>query len=126
MAKRLFISFAIEDAQYRDFLVGQSRLDACPFEFVDMSVKEPWSTDWKIKCRSKIKGCDGMVAILSRNTPNATGARWEIACAREESVPVLGVYVSDTNRPASTPAELVGVRSISWTWDGIKRFIDAL
>ena len=126
MAKRIFISFAIEDANYRDLLVGQSRNDRCPFEFVDMSVKEPWSSDWKARCRTKIRGCDGMIALLSRDTPAATGAKWEVACAKEEGIPVLGVYVSDNDRPAYIPAEMQGISIIRWTWDGIRNFINAL
>lgn len=57
MKNRILISFAIEDERSRDFLVGQARLDHSSFEFVDMSVKEPWSDSWKTRCRSKIKGC---------------------------------------------------------------------
>ena len=44
MNKRIFISFAVEDSNLRDLLVGQSKNDSCPFEFVDMSVKESWSS----------------------------------------------------------------------------------
>ena len=40
MKKRIFISFAIEDEQLRDLLVGQARNDNSPFEFIDMSVKK--------------------------------------------------------------------------------------
>ena len=47
MAKRIFISFAIEDERLRDLLVGQARNEKSPFEFVDMSVKEPWDSAWK-------------------------------------------------------------------------------
>ena len=56
--KRIFISFAIEDSTLRDFLVGQARNVNSPFEFVDMSVKQPWDSHWKTNCRTKIKGCD--------------------------------------------------------------------
>ena len=35
--KRIFISFAIEDANLRDLLVGQVKNENSPFEFVDMS-----------------------------------------------------------------------------------------
>jgi hypothetical protein len=55
MSKRIFISFAIEDANLRDFLVGQAKNNKSPFEFIDMSVKEPWDSAWKTKCRTKIK-----------------------------------------------------------------------
>lgn len=39
MAKWIFISFAIEDRAYRNFLVGQAMNENSPFQFVDMSVK---------------------------------------------------------------------------------------
>src|SRR5262245_37229092 len=78
MAKRIFISFAAEDKSFRDFLVGQARNDNSPFEFVDMSVKNPWDSSWKTQCRTKIKGCDGVIALLSNKTVNAEGALWEI------------------------------------------------
>ena len=82
MKKRIFISFAMEDRNLRDFLVGQSKNDNSPFEFVDMSVKEPWDSEWKTKCITKIKGCDGVIAIVTRNTKNASGQLWEIKCAK--------------------------------------------
>jgi hypothetical protein len=56
MAKRVFISFAIEDEWARDYLVGQARNERSPFEFVDMSVKEPWSDSWRTRCRTRIRG----------------------------------------------------------------------
>ena len=123
---RIFISFAIEDSKYRDFLVGQARNENSPFEFVDMSVKEPWSSEWKTKCRAKIKGCDGMIALVSSNTPAATGARWEVACAKEEGVPVLGVYIDKNNKPSILPDEFAGVKVVEWTWANIEAFIDSL
>lgn len=122
---RIFISFAIEDETYRDFLVGQARNEKSPFSFVDMSVKQPWDTQWKTNCRIKIKGCDGLIVLLSRNTLHADGALWEIKCAREESIPMIGVYIDKDNK-SPIPEELSGYRVIEWTWDGIKRFINSL
>jgi hypothetical protein len=37
--KKVFISFAIEDIEYRDFLVSQALRQNSPFDFIDMSVK---------------------------------------------------------------------------------------
>lgn len=59
--KRIFISFAIEDKKLRDILKGQAKNEKCPFGFVDMSVKQPWDSQWKTNCRSRIKGCDGVI-----------------------------------------------------------------
>ncbi|MBK9126357.1 MAG: TIR domain-containing protein [Phycisphaerales bacterium] len=128
MAKnnRIFISFAIEDSKYRDFLVGQAKNEKSPFTFVDMSVKEPWDEKWKTNCRTKIKGCDGVIALVSKNTAKATGALWEVACAKEEKVPIRGVYINSDNKPASLPSEFTGIRVVEWTWSNIKSFIDSL
>lgn len=45
--KTIFVAFAIEDERQRDFLKGQSLNTNSPFEYVDMSVKEAYDTDWK-------------------------------------------------------------------------------
>jgi hypothetical protein len=126
LAKRIFIAFAIEDKWARDYIVGQSKNDKCTFEFVDMSVKEPWDDNWKTRCRTKVKGCDGAIAMVSKNTAKADGALWEIKCAKDESVPIRGVYTTQDNRPATLPIELQGVRVLNWTWDNIKNFIESL
>jgi hypothetical protein len=125
MPKRIFISFAIEDERSRDLLVGQARNEQSPFEFVDMSVKEPWSEAWKTQCRTKIKGCDGVIALISKNTMNAEGARWEMKCAKEENVPMIGVHIYKDDKGA-IPPELSGCKVIEWTWNGIAEFINSL
>jgi hypothetical protein len=127
MAKnnRIFICFAIEDAVYRDFLRGQAKNNKTPFVFDDMSVKEPWDSEWKTKCRAKIKGCDGVIVLITSNTYNADGARWEMKCANEEGIPMIGVYVDKNTRPA-IPSELSGKKIIEWTWDGIAAFVNSL
>ena len=124
MAKRVFISFAKEDSTARDLLVGQARNDNSPFEFFDMSVKEPWSTQWKTKCRNKIKGCDGVIALISKRTWNADGAKWEMSCANEEGIPLLGVHIHKDDK-GLIPTELSGKRVIEWSWDGIANFINS-
>jgi hypothetical protein len=123
---RIFISFAIEDEWYRTAVVGQSRNEKSPFEFVDMSVKEPWSEAWRTQCRSRIRGCDGVIALVSNSTKNATGELWEIKTAKEEGVPVRGMYISSDNRPSTLPAEFAGVSVVSWTWPNIRAFLDSL
>jgi hypothetical protein len=123
---RIFISFAVEDKWARDYLVGQAKNERSPFEFIDRSLSEPFDEKWKTRCRSRIEGCDGMIALVSKNTKNASGALWEVATAKEEDVPVRGVYTTTDDRPTSLPAAFSGVRVVSWTWDNIKSFLDSL
>jgi hypothetical protein len=122
--KRAFISFAVEDKRYRDFVVGQARLKDSPFEFIDMSVKEPWDEKWKTNCRTRIRGCDGVVVLISKNTKNAEGQLWEIRCAYEESIPIMLMWIND-ERPALPP--LLKDRRINvWSWDNLAAFIEKL
>ncbi len=122
---RIFIAFAIEDKWARDYLVGQARNEKSPFDFVDMSVKEPWKEDWKKKCRTTIKGCDGVIAIISKNSPNASGQKWEMSCAIEEKIPMIGIRATseDATQP---PPEFGGKKLIPWTWTDIAAFINTL
>jgi hypothetical protein len=124
--KRVFISFAIEDVNYRDYLVQQSKKSNSPFNFIDMSVKKEWEQDeWKKKCRTKIKRCHGVIALLSKNTHKAGGARWEIKCAKQENIPLIGVYMPNSGIHHQ-PEELYGINKVDWTWQNIAEFVNNL
>lgn len=122
--KRVFIAFAIEDKTYRDFLSGQAKLKKSPFDFVDMGPKEPWDTNWKTNCRTRIKGCDGVIALISKNTAKADGELWEIQCAYDEAVPTMLMWI-DENRPA-VPTLIKGKLVNVWSWDNLVSFIGKL
>ena len=65
--KIVFVAFAIEDEKQRDLLKGQSLNTESPFEYVDMSVKEPYDADWKERVRTRIRRSDGVIALISKN-----------------------------------------------------------
>lgn len=119
--KIIFIAFAIEDERQRDFLKGQSLNTRSPFEYIDMSVKNAYSSDWKTKVRTRIKRSDGVIVLVSKNSLNSSGQKWEIQCAREEGKKILGIYAYVGDR-----TNLVGVNTNTWSWDNIKNFIDSL
>lgn len=124
--KRIFISFAIEDKNLRDLLKGQSRNTNTPFEFVDMSVKQPWDSQWKTRCRTRIKGCDGVISIITQHTRNADGQIWEMKCAKQENIPVIGIYGNDYHPGISIPNECGHIRLMDWTWPNISNWISKL
>ena len=126
MKKRIFISFATEDEVLRNFLVGQARNDNSPFEFYDMSVKKPWDHAWKTQCRTKIKGCNGLIAFITRNTKKADGELWEINCAKEEGVPCLGVWGYSSDCFKTIPQEIMPIRVVDWNWKAISNWINIL
>ncbi|WP_366922132.1 TIR domain-containing protein [Metallumcola ferriviriculae] len=117
----VFIAFAIEDERQRDFLKGQSLNTNSTFEYVDMSVKEPYATDWKDKVRTRIKRSDGIIVLASKNSLISSGQKWEIKCAREEKKKILGVWAYKDHR-----TNIEGVNTKVWTWANITSFIDSL
>ena len=123
--KKIFVSFDVDDRFARDDLVHQAQKHGAPFEFLDIPVKNPWDFSWKAKCHERIKGCHGVIALVSDNTFDAGGARWEIQCAYEERVPVLLLYV-DGHGASRIPPELRGKKIYHRTWNNVKQFIDRL
>ncbi|MEV8242009.1 TIR domain-containing protein [Microbacterium testaceum] len=123
-SKTVFIAFAKEDESTRNLFTGQRVHPDTPFEFTDMSVKEPYSSEWKAKVRARIRRSDGVVALISSNTPKATGQLWEISCAVEEGVPVIGIWIEDGYR--TKPTEMGSAPCVAWTWDNVADFIDGL
>jgi hypothetical protein len=122
--KRIFIAFAKEDEKCRNLLKGQSLNTDSPFEYVDMSVKAPYNSSWKTRTRTRIKGSDGVIALLSKNSPKADGELWEINCAVEEGKKLLGLYVYKGDR--TKPTAMGSAPCKVWTWDAVADFIDSL
>lgn len=119
--KRVFVAFAIEDESQRNLLSGQKVHPKCPFEFIDLSVKEAYESDWKTKVRTRIKGSDGVIALVSKNSKNSAGQAWEISCAKEETKKILGIRAYSHDQ-----STIDGIKTVAWTWDGIADFIDNL
>jgi hypothetical protein len=112
---------AIEDEAQRDLLKGQSLNTKCPFEFIDMSVNEAYDEEWKKRVTTRIRRSDGVIALISENSKSSSGQKWEIQCAKDETIPLLGVYAYSDDR-----TNIEGVPTIVWSWQGIADWIDGL
>jgi|SRR5580693_483824 hypothetical protein len=117
--KVIFIAFAIEDERQRDFLKGQSLLTHSPFEYIDMSVKEAYDSEWKERVRTRIRRSDGVIVLVSKNSLTSSGQKWEIQCAKDEGKPILGIWAYTDDKTT-----LSGITTKPWAWDTIKDFID--
>ncbi|MBE9180272.1 hypothetical protein IQ268_17045 [Oculatella sp. LEGE 06141] len=128
MPKRIFISFAIEDKTLRDFLVGQKRNDNIDIDFIDYSVKQPWDSQWKTNCRVRIKGCAGVIGIITKNTPKADGQLWELKCGYDENKSTLLIhgYNDPDSRLKVKPKEIEGRLINNWTIENISKFLENL
>ena len=123
-SKTVFIAFAKENESSRNLFTGQRVHPKTPFEFTDMSVKEPYSSGWKLRVRTRIRRSDGVIALISSSTPSATGQLWEISCAVEEGKPLIGVWIEEGY--GAKPAQMGSAPCKSWTWDNVAAFVDSL
>ncbi len=119
--KVIFVAFAIEDVRIRDMIKGQSLHTNSPFEYVDMSVKEAYDEEWKKKVGTRILRSDGVLVIVSKNSLNSSGQKWEIQCAKEEKKKIRGIWAYKDDR-----TDLAGVNTMVWTWYNITVWIDSL
>ena len=119
--KIIFVAFAIEDERQRDFLKGQSLHPRAPYQFVDMSVKEPYDKDWKERVRTRIRRSDGVIALISKNSLTSSGQKWEIQCAKEEKKPLRGFWAYTEDR-----TNIPGVATYTWGDKNISDFIDSI
>jgi hypothetical protein len=119
--KVVFIAFAIEDERQRDFLTGQALHPKTPFEYTDMSVKEAYTEEWKARVRTRIRRSDGVVVLVSKNSLNSSGQKWEIACARDENKKILAIWAYTNDRTT-----MAGLTTKVWTWQAISDFIESL
>jgi hypothetical protein len=119
--KVVFVAFAIEDEHQRDLLKGQSLHPRAPYEFVDMSVKEPYDSDWKGHVRTRIRRSDGVIVLVSKNSLDSSGQKWEILCAKEEGKPIRGIWAYKDDR-----SQISGISTVEWSDVNVSNFIDSL
>jgi hypothetical protein len=119
--KIIFIAIAIEDERQRDFLKGQSLHPRAPYEFVDMSVKQAYDTEWRDRVRTRIRRSHGVIVLVSKNSSTSSGQKWEIQCAKEERKPIRGIWAYSTDRTT-----ISGVSTVVWSDANIAGFIDSL
>lgn len=119
--KIVFVAFAIEDERQRDFLKGQTLHPLAKYHFIDMSVKEPYDRNWKDRVRTRIRRSHGVIVLVSKNSRTSSGQKWEIECAKDEEVPILGIWAYSADRTV-----IPGVKTVTWTDANIAGFIDSL
>lgn len=119
--KVVFVAFAIEDERQRDFLKGQSLHPRAPFEFIDMSVKDAYDSNWKDHVRTRIRRSHGVIVLASKNSLTSSGQKWEITCAKEEGKQIRGIWAYSDDR-----TQIAGVSTVVWSDANISSFIDSL
>lgn len=125
---RSFISFDFDHNETeKNLFVGQSRNSKTPFSIQDWSAKSSMpQSQWEAIVKEKINKCNMLIVLVGKTMASATGVAKEIKMAKDQNVPVFGVYVNSANSSSILPDGLQRNRTISWNWDDIASAVDQM
>jgi hypothetical protein len=123
---RAFISFDFDHNEIeKNLLVGQAKNSRTPFCIQDWSAKSAMpQSQWEAIVKDKINKSNMLIVLVGKTIASAMGVAKEIKMAKEQDVPIFGVYVDGTNSTSSLPDGLQRNRTISWDWDQIASAVD--
>lgn len=125
---RTFVSFDYDhDSTEKILFVGQAKNSKTPFNISDWSSKSSLpQSQWEKIVDEKINKCNLVIVLVGKTMASATGVAKEIAFAKDNNVPVFGVYVDGANSNSNLPKGLARNRVIGWDWDDIASAIDQM
>ena len=124
---RAFVSFDFDHNQTeKNLFAGQAKSDSpTPFTVQDWSSKSslPQSA-WEAEIKRKIGRTNICIVLVGTTMASATGVATEITMAKEQDVPVFGVYVGGATSTSTLPTGLARSRTVAWDWDKIAGMVD--
>jgi len=90
---RTFISFASEDAWYRDRFIEHQRRRNCPYSVIDNSAHTPFDERWKRQMRERILRSEVTVMFIGPTTHLSENAIWEVETSLIEGIPAFGLWI---------------------------------
>lgn len=123
---RAFISFDFDhNVTEKNLFAGQGKEKSpTPFVVADWSSKSALpQAEWEKQIKAKINLCNILIVLVGRSMSTATGVAKEIQFAKDQSVPVFGVYVDGANSESTLPAGLQRNRTVAWTWPNVGAII---
>lgn len=125
---RAFISFDFDHNETEKTLfVGQSKNSNTPFSIQDWSAKSSMpQSKWETIVEGKIKKCNMVIVLVGKYMASSTGVKKEVKMAKNNNVPVFGVYVGDANTSSNLPDGLARSKVVKWEWEKIANMIDKM
>ena len=125
---RAFISFDFDHNETeKNLFVGQSKNSKTPFSIQDWSAKSSMpQTQWEAIVKDKINKSNMLIVLVGKTMASATGVAKEIKMAKDQNVPVFGVYVGGADSSSNLPDGLARNRTIKWNWDDIAAAVNQM
>jgi hypothetical protein len=125
---RAFISFDFDHNETEKTLfVGQAKNSRTPFNIQDWSAKSSMpQAEWEKIVKEKINKCNMLIVLVGKSMASAGGVAKEIKMAKDQDVPVFGVYVGGADSNSTLPTGLQRNRTVAWDWAKIADAIDQM
>lgn len=125
---QVFISFALKDADLKDKLVEQINKARPEVKCVDMPMKKSWESAWKAEVQDTVRGCAGVIGLISESITRADGQQWELRCAFDSGLPVMLICDSDSKDiPAKELPDMLREKDIRlWEEPTVTGFLNGL
>jgi len=114
----IFVSFAPEDKKDGMMLSDQCRNPFSTFAVIGVSEEPQGRDNWESQTRERIKQARIVVMMIGKNTAQAANVIWEVKTAREEAIPILGVYI-DKAYEENVPATFGSGPVVEWNWEHV-------
>ncbi|GEM_PF-2997535 len=121
-AKKLFVSYALEEKEHLEEFIQQSKKENPPYEIIFFTEKEPLVEEWRNTCRNEIGKCDAIVFLISPYLKISEGAFWEMKYGKELSKPMIGAFVGNATI-RDKPMDLWGVPAMVMSWERLTDFV---
>ena len=119
---RVFLSFDFDHNQTeKNLFAGQCKEKSpTPFVAADWSSKSALpQAQWEKMIKAKINACHVLIVLVGKHMATAKGVAKEIQFAKDQDVPVFGVYVGGGGPSSTLPRGLQRNRTVRWTWANV-------
>lgn len=123
---RAFLSFDFDhNLTEKNLFAGQCKEKSpTPFVAADWSSKSALpQAEWEKAIKAKINSCNILIVLVGKTMATATGVAKEIQFAKDQAVPVFGVYVGGADSSNAIPTGLQRNRTVLWTWPNVGAII---
>lgn len=129
MAKRVFLSFVVEDKDLVTLFRGQAKNKNSDLEFSDYSIKDPYNSTNRDYIKSQIKprisAASVTICLIGNTTYKSDWVDWELRVSKEVGNKVFGVRLHSDASKDPTPKALADLKAavVNWEIDSIVRAI---
>jgi hypothetical protein len=116
----VFIACAPPDIKYAELIMARTRSDQLPLRLAMFGEGRFTDADWQLECRRRITSASAVLVLMSCHTRRSPRALWQMRCARDHGVPVVGLTVMPIDEgpePGDAPVEAQTL--IGWRWKTI-------